>query len=126
MTLLAAAQEPDAGWGKLTALLVAGLLFWIGVSMYERYTQVRGKPLPQAAERGALEGVNPQAIEGSDPKMTLSPAASPGGEPDLDGFVRTHAGRARPSKIIKAARKHFGVSESTVKRRLRRARGGES
>lgn len=125
MILAAATHEPNAGWGKLLALVGAAALFWLFTTAHGRYKSVQGKPLPPADEPLALEGVNPQVNNGSDPNLTPSPAPSGEGVTDLDGFVKTHVATARPTHIIKAARTRFGVSESTVKRRIRAARGGQ-
>lgn len=124
--LATAATEPNAGWGKLVALLVTAGVFWAGATIHQRYLAVKDQPLSPAGDGVALEGVKSQASTPADPNVTPSEKGSPAGAADLDGFVAQHVGSARPTEIIREARRKFGKSESTVKRAIRRARGGQS
>lgn len=129
MIILAAVNEPNAGWGKLTAMLVTALLFWIGASIHQRWMTVKDEPLPPSSEGVALEGVKLQVGGGVsdpiDPTVTPSRKGSARGVGDLDVFVGKQVGQARPSQIIRTAKARFSVSEATVKRAIRRARGGK-
>lgn len=41
VTIAAASANAEPGWGKLLALLIAGGLFWIGVTVHKRVKAVR-------------------------------------------------------------------------------------
>lgn len=127
MTVLAAATaEPNAGWGKLLALVIAAGVFWIGKTIYERWMSVPGDPHSPTDGAVALEGVKPQVTDPADPVLTPSGEVAKRGEPDLDVFVKRQVGRARPSQIIRAAKAKFGASESTIKRAMRKAKEPKS
>jgi hypothetical protein len=148
---LAAAEQP-AGWGRFLGLLAAVAIFCIGVRVH-RWWVASGRTLPSPKGRGSRVGrVKPQVSKGSDPndpsddppaeedvaeydwgsvsgrgnkvEVVLRRAGepAPSGQ-DLDGWVAQQLGKLRPAEIIREARRRFGASESTVKRRMRRARG---
>lgn len=124
MNVLAAAvhQEPNEGWGKLVALLVAVGLFWAGTSIYERYLAVKADPDSPTPEGVALEGVKPQINGPTDPNVTPSAAVAVKADPDLDEFVKRNVGRMRRADIIRAGKAQFRKSESTIKRAYKRAK----
>ncbi|GLH97329.1 hypothetical protein Pa4123_26040 [Phytohabitans aurantiacus] len=119
----------------------------------QRWWVASGRSLPSPRGQGSRVGrVNPQVSKGSDPtdpsddptaeedvaeydwgsvsgrgnkvEVVLRRAGepAPSGQ-DLDGWVAQQLGKLRPAEIIREARRRFGASESTVKRRMRRARG---
>ena len=123
--LAAAASEPNAGWGKLSALIITGGAFYVGTNIYKRVKGIEegpSKALPTAKTARTLNGVKAQVSIGSDPTSDPSQKGSPAGDGDLDELVRSQVGARRPSQIIRTARARLGVSESTVKRAIRRAR----
>lgn len=107
--ILAAAAEPNAGWGKLTALVVTGGAFWVGTSIYKRV-------------KGIDVGVKTQVSAGSDPSCEPSRGGAPVKAPGLDEMVRAQLGSRSSSQIIRTAQDRFKVSRSTAKRALRRVK----
>lgn len=121
MIEILAAAEPNAGWSKLSALVVTGVVFWGATNIYKRVMGI-DKALAAPEKPRGLDGVKAQVSIGSDPIVdpTLTPSAK--GQTDLDELVRAQVGTLRPSQIIRTARARLGVSESTVKRAIKRAR----
>lgn len=73
MTVLAAAAaDPSPGWGKLLALLGAGLLCWAFTVAHGRWKAAKEQS-PTAGPL-AVEGIKPQVSDGVDP-------VDPGGDP---------------------------------------------
>lgn len=122
MTVLAAAAEPNVGWGKLVALLVAAGLFWIGATIHQRWMVMRGQPDSPTAGGVPLEGVKPQVTGPSDPILTPSGVVATKVDHDLDEFVRRNVGKMRRADIIRAGKAKFRRSESTIKRAIRRTK----
>lgn len=123
MIYLAAAHEPNAGWGKLVALLTAAGVFWLGTAIHQRWLTVKDQTLPPTGEGVTLEGVKPQISAGSDPTVNPSAAVAVKADSDLDEFVQSNVGKMRRAEIIRAARAKYRRSESTIKRAIRRASG---
>lgn len=119
--LAATAAEPDAGWGKVSALIVAGLVAWGVTSAHQRWTADK-KGLPSSPSAPTPSGVNPQVSAGSDPTSDPGRKGGAEGAGDLDVFVSGALTRARTNQVIRAAAARFKVSESTVKRAIRRVR----
>lgn len=123
LILAAASAEPPAGWGKLIGLLVAGAVFWAFTGVHKRWLSTRANPSPTGSQK-AVEGVNPQVKAPGDP-IDPSKAVVVRKGLDLDVFVGDRLARnERTSQIMRDARRAYRVSESTIKRSLRRARGG--
>lgn len=153
MNIAAAADTAPAGWGRLVALAIAIAVFWVGANLHQRWLAAR-RDLPSPEERGQpVTRVKPQASGGSDP---LDPSDDPGSEPveqyewgavsgtpnrvevvirrpgeqaggqGLEGWIAGRIHSWRPSKIIREGQRLFGVSESTIKRALRRERRRQS
>lgn len=132
MTVLAAAstavtQEPNRGWGNLVGLLAAVAVFWVGKSIYERFLQTKdGDPASPLGEGIPLEGVKSQVTGPADPKLTPGGVVAVKAEPDLDSYVKENAGKMRTKDLKRTAAAKFKISESTIKRALRRVRDGKS
>lgn len=128
MIVLAAAHaEPSAGWGKLSALIVAGLVFWALTAMYERWQSMRSGSSPTATAT-ALGGVKPQVndpLDPLDPPGGVVVPAAASAPATLDTWVAARVGREPNKRIIRAAARRFGRSESTAKRALRRVRSAQ-
>lgn len=124
VVLAATAAEPNAGWGKLLALVITVAVFAAGASAHKRWLAVKGKPLSPVGDGVTPKGINSQASGPADPAVTPSQEVATKADTDLDVFVAEQVGRVRPVDIIEAARARYRVSEATVKRRIRRARMG--
>lgn len=148
---VASAGEAPAGWGRLVALAIAIAVFWVGANLHQRWLAAR-RDLPSPGERGqAVTRVKPQASEGSDPcdpsddpaerveqyewgavsgsdnrvEVTIRRPGEASGQ-DLDGWIAGRLHSWRPSKIIREGQRLFGLSESTMKRAIRRERRRQS
>lgn len=64
-------SEPDAGWGKLLAMLGVFGLFWLVSAMHGRYKRLHAADATAAATAGEVEGVNSRS---GDPFDTGDPA----------------------------------------------------
>jgi uncharacterized membrane protein len=148
------ATNTDPGWGKLLALIITAGLFYLFTRVWERVKQYRAGTLSPTAAVTAVEGVKPQAGDLGDPngppsgpvgqqwgridypggrsRVAVPPrnAAQPGvptgpvPAKDLDRWVAGQVGTRSPSQIIREAQRRFRRSPSTVKRSIRRVRGG--
>lgn len=145
---LATASEPPAGWGRLVGLLIAIGLFLLGVRIH-RELVARGYLKPHSPTGGGSKGqrVKPQVTAGSgsdDPTSDPEPEEEvseytwgkvsgsgqrvevtikrPGEKGEgLEAWIADRLGW-RTRDIITSARAQWRVSESTVKRALRRVR----
>lgn len=122
ITLAAAtAAQPDAGWGRLVALLVAGLVFWAGAAAHQRFKQTRDNPSPTALGSG-VSGVKPQVSAGPDTTSDTTGRGVRKGS-DLAVFVAQRAGKSPTMDIVREAKRRFGASKSATIRALKQARG---
>ncbi len=117
------ADAPDAGWGRLVALIVAGLLFWAGSTAHQRWKETRESPSPAALESGAVSA-KPQVAPLA--PGTTGTGGTTGGKraAELDLFVASRAGNARTMEIVREAQRRFGASRRTVMRAIKKAQGG--
>lgn len=143
MLTLAAAAQPDQGWGNVSALIGAALAFWLFTALYRRW-KAAPDTSPTTGGPLAVEGIKPQLTGGGDP---FDPADEPAGQEwgaidrsvgvqrvtvpprtpvrqaaDLDTWVDQQVGQSRPVDIIAEARRRFGKSPATVKRAIKRVR----
>lgn len=123
--LTAAASQPEGGWGRPIALVVAGLVFWLGTEAHKRYRATRKDPSPTPALGSGVSGVKPQVTAGSDTTSDTTPKGAVAVRPPLEQFVAEQVGRRRTMEIVREAMRRYGVSESKVKRAMRKARGSQ-
>lgn len=114
------AQNP--GWGKLAALVLAGLLFWAGKSAYERWIGLKNGGLSPTDKRRSRDGVKPQVGGTADTVLTPQERGVAVADNDLESFVREHVDRLPTKEVVRQAADRFRASKSTVLRRLREAR----
>lgn len=126
LTVIAAApaDEPNTGWGKVLALLVAAGLFWAATEAHKRWKALQetpsGSPSRAAAAVGA-NGAKPQIMAGSG--TDVQPARRPAGkEAAVAAFVAEHGARKKTTDLVREAHKRFGASRRTVMRAIRQAR----
>lgn len=123
LTVIAAApaDEPNTGWGKVLALVVAGGLFWLATEAYKRWQATSsGDFSPPVAEINSA-GTKPQITAGS---VTAGSKGGPksGKEAAVVAFIAEQGPRRATSLIVREAEKRFRVSRTTVMRALRKAR----
>jgi hypothetical protein len=120
--VLAVAAEPNTGWGGPLALVITVAVFYAFTQVYKRWKSV-DSPSPTDGPK-ALDGVKSQATAGGDPVDPTKVVAVRKGA-QLEEFVGVRlANRDRPAQIIREAKRLHRVSEATVKRAIRRVRGG--
>lgn len=119
VVLAAASTEPQAGWGRLTALILTGLFFWAATKAHQRWILTRDDSSPTASGE-VTAGAKPQvrAVGGT------SGTSSEKGSKDLDVFVGQKVGRARTTDIVRAAQHRYRVSRRTAMRAISRAKSG--
>jgi hypothetical protein len=113
-------QNP--GWGKLIALVLAGLLFWGFTSAHARMGKLQNEPHSPTDMDTPAGGVKPQVSDTADTKMTPRGSAPAKADDDLERFVQQHAERLPTSDLVRLATAQFRKSRSTVLRRLKEAR----
>lgn len=122
--ILAVAAEPNAGWGGPIALLITGAVFWAGTVIHGRWLASKN-PSPTDSQK-AVDGAKPQVGATGDPNgpstaVVVRKAAG------LDTFVGERMARnERTSQIMREARRVYRVSETTIKRAMRKARNGDA
>jgi hypothetical protein len=116
MTLFAAASEPQYGWGKLLALVIASAVFYGFTVAHKRWKSTQETPSPTPIESGA-SGVNPQVTASGATGVTTGGKA-------LDVFVGARAGKVRTNDLVREAERRFRVSRRTVLRAISRAKAG--
>lgn len=126
--LAAEVAEKSEGWGKVSGLLIAAGLFYAWTRIHDRWRQAGASSTEPAAS--APGGVKPQVRASSDPTFDPTPeeAREEAGErpTELAKWVRDRAGRAGYRATVRAGMARFKVSEATVKRALRRGKGGDA
>lgn len=117
----APADEPNTGWGKVLALLVAAGLFWAGTEAYSRWKATSsGAFSPPAGEiKGA--SAKPQIMAGSGVARS-TPGPKSGKESAVVAFIEQEGGRKATSVLVREARQRFGASKRTVQRAIQKAR----
>lgn len=143
MSALAAAAEPSRGWGGPIAIVVALGVFGVIYMVMERLEELRSPSPPPRPSRVSDE--NPLLNEGSEPDepsgvvdrgayiidygdgghRTNVRVRKAGPADNLEDWVRANDGRMRTADLIRHAQAGWRVSESTVKRVLRRVRASE-
>jgi hypothetical protein len=137
ITYIAAAAEPDAGWGKLVALIVTALAFWAFTVGHKRYKQLKETPSKTHSSdppQVTVNTVKPQVTAGvtadqggdaSGRAVVVHPTPPVPAERDDDGleaFVALRLARMNTTQVVREAEKTFGVSAATAWRAVRRAR----
>lgn len=108
------------------ALVLTLLVFWVGVKVH-KWWEANHSPTDGPKPIG---GVKPQVGDGLTPVDPTSGAAAGKRKtilrPDaaMNTWLSEHGGARRTNELIREAARRFGVSVSTVKRRLRRLREG--
>ncbi len=150
MLYLAATAEPQRGWGNVTALIGAAVVFWLFTVGYRRWKQAP-ESSPTTVALPAGDGIKPQLSAGVDPsdpaddpsrpaldatpagagtnRVAVPPAPRPAPAAavgnDLDSWVKGQVvAQRRPVDIIREAGTRFGRSQATVKRAIKKARTG--
>jgi hypothetical protein len=121
--LAATAAEPERGWGGPVALVIAGLVFWLGIQAHNRWKSTRETPSPTPTLIGGVTGVKPQVTAGSDTTTDTTPEGAAMAVRSLDDFVAGQVGKRPTMEIVREARRRFGKSQATVMRAIRKARG---
>ncbi len=117
--VLAAAAEPQAGWGKLIALIAAAVAFWAFTEGHKRWREARQAPSP-TGDGDKQVGAKPQVkvIGGT------NGTSSRKGSQELAVFVGERVGKARTTDIVAQAQRRFRVSRRTALRAVARAKSG--
>jgi hypothetical protein len=121
--LAAAAADPQYGWGKLVALLVAVALFWLGSQAHQRWLSTRPDHSP-TGQPEVSSGVKPQINSGSDTTSDTTPRGAVAVRKPLDEFVAQQVGKRPTSEIVREAQRRFRASKSTVLRTIKKVSGG--
>lgn len=132
MLILSAAAEPQAGWGKLVALVGTALAFWAFTAAYKRYQEVR--KAASANPSRATPSVTPSTPK---PQLTGTPASNQGGpgvatavvvrpatrQPrPIDEFVAQRLNKMPTSQIVREAKQVLKISDSTAWAAISQAR----
>jgi hypothetical protein len=121
---LAAAQEPQRGWGNLLGLITAALLFYAFTAIHKRWKATQDNPSPADGQK-ALGTVNPQVTAESDSAdsgrgVVVRKAL------DIDVHLAENAGKKPTTALVREAAHRFRVSESKAWRRYRRVTKGSA
>jgi hypothetical protein len=123
LTVIAAApaDEPNTGWGKVLALIVAALLFWAATEAYGRWkaTSSGGFSPPAGEITGA--SAKPQIMAGAG-TVSKAPAQIGGKEAAVVAFIEQEGARKATSVLVREANRRFGASKRTVMRAIQKAR----
>lgn len=112
-------DDPQAGWGKLIALVAAAAAFWAFTEAHKRWKTTRPTPSPTDAGDKQV-GANPQVKAIGDTDGTTAEK----GPKELDVFVGQQVGKARTTDIVAQAQRRFRVSKRTALRAVTRAKTG--
>jgi len=126
--------EPDAGWGRLVALVLTAVAFWAFTVGYKRYKDAQNttssNPSPAKIE-AAVSTVKPQvtaAVDsdhrgaGATTAVVVRTPATVAQPSPIDEFVRMRLNTMTTTQIVRDAKRALSVSDATAWRAIRKAR----